>query len=80
MKKIKKNYQMNFCQTKVEKFHRIFLDSNKTIALFLQYKKKNKAVIFLYTMHNTIDVEETTKKSIVNLDYNATKGGVHTVD
>ena len=40
----------------------------------------NKAVIFLSTMHDTLEIDQETNKSRINLDYNATKGGVDTVD
>nr|XP_023023822.1 uncharacterized protein LOC111511972 [Leptinotarsa decemlineata] len=31
-------------------------------------------------MHSSSEIDEDTRKSLVNLDYNATKGGVDTVD
>ncbi|ERL88244.1 hypothetical protein D910_05632, partial [Dendroctonus ponderosae] len=37
-------------------------------------------VIFLSTMHNASDVDQDLRKSLVNFDYNSTKGGVDTVD
>ncbi|ENN77514.1 hypothetical protein YQE_05993, partial [Dendroctonus ponderosae] len=46
----------------------------------LTFLKKNKAVILLSTMHSTNEIDEDTQKPLANLDYNATKGGVDTVD
>ncbi|XP_049946398.1 uncharacterized protein LOC126432343 [Schistocerca serialis cubense] len=42
--------------------------------------KRNKAVLFLSPMHETAEIDTATGKPVVNLDYNATKGGVDTVD
>ena len=42
--------------------------------------KKNKAVLLLSTMYESGVIDEDTKKSAIVLNYNATKGGVDTVD
>ncbi|XP_047103446.1 piggyBac transposable element-derived protein 4-like [Schistocerca piceifrons] len=42
--------------------------------------KRNKAVLFPSSMHGTAEIDTATGKSVVNLDYNTTKGGVDTVD
>ncbi|KAG5870112.1 hypothetical protein JTB14_034676 [Gonioctena quinquepunctata] len=48
--------------------------------LFQVFPKKNKAVIILSTIYSSSDVDDETQKSLVNSDYNATKGGADTVD
>lgn len=53
----------------------------KNYTLVSYVPKKNRAVIFLSTMHHTKEVDISNKnKSEVNLYYNATKGGVDTLD
>ena len=52
----------------------------KDLTLVSFVPKKNKAVILLSTMHNSGIINEETNKPEIIEDYNATKGGVDTVD
>lgn len=52
----------------------------KNITMVSYVPKKNKAVILLSTMHDTGAISEETNKPEIIMDYNATKGGVDTVD
>ena len=42
--------------------------------------RKNKAVLLLPTMHQSLDIDAETQKPQIILDYNATKRAVDTVD
>lgn len=42
--------------------------------------KQINTVIFLSSMHNTLDVDEDAKTSLVNLAYNSARKGVGTVE
>ncbi|KAJ8932105.1 hypothetical protein NQ318_022242 [Aromia moschata] len=42
--------------------------------------RKNKSVILLSTLHDSDDIDPDSRKPQIILDYNATKGGVDTVD
>lgn len=42
--------------------------------------KPNKGVLLLSTTHDSDEIYEATSKSVINLDYNKTKGEVDTVD
>lgn len=51
---------------------------DKTLVSFVP--RKNKAVILLSTLHDDDEIDPDTRKPQIILDYNATKGGVDTVD
>ncbi|XP_050520588.1 piggyBac transposable element-derived protein 4-like [Daktulosphaira vitifoliae] len=42
--------------------------------------KRKKCVLLLSTMHDCEGIDEKTGKPVININYNATKGGVDTVD
>lgn len=80
MKKNKREIPIEFLPSKTRSVNSHIFGFQENFCLTSSVPKKNKAVIFLSTMHNTSDVDEDSKKSLVNLDYNSTKGGVDTVD
>ncbi|HGJ5890475.1 MAG TPA: hypothetical protein ACHBZA_03745, partial [Arsenophonus apicola] len=52
----------------------------KDMTLVSYCPRRNKAVLLLSTMHQSLDIDAETQKPQIILDYNATKGAVDTVD
>ena len=80
MKKNKKEIPREFLANKTRELKSCVFGFQYDICMASTVPKKNKAVIFLSSMHSTSEIDQETNKSIINLDYNATKGGVDTVD
>ncbi|XP_018566451.1 piggyBac transposable element-derived protein 4-like [Anoplophora glabripennis] len=80
MKKNKKEIPPEFLPSKSREINSSLFGFQHDFCLVSTIPKKNKAVIFLSTAHDTSDIDDITSKTIINLDYNATKGGVDTVD
>lgn len=53
---------------------------NDTSTLISFVTKKKKVVLVLSTLHDKNEVDDETGKPVQVMDYNATKGGVDTVD
>lgn len=51
---------------------------NKTVISYTP--KRNKIVLVLSTMHDSVEIDEATTKPNMILDYNRTKGGTDTFD
>lgn len=81
---IKKNQRcipQNFQPNKTRNIETNIFGFFKNMTLVSYVPRKNRAVIFLSTMHHTHQVDMANKnKSDVNLYYNETKGGVDTID
>lgn len=80
MKKNKREIPPEFQANKTREIKSTLSGFQYDFCLSSSAPKKNKAVIFLSSMHDTNEIDEATSKSTINLDYNATKGGVDTVD
>lgn len=80
LKKNKREIPVEFQPNKNRELQSSLFGFQDDVCLVSTIPKKNKAVIFLSTMHNSSDVDDESKKPLVNLDYNSTKGGVDTVD
>ena len=80
MKKNKKEIPPEFQASKTRKIKSCICGFQDGFCMVSAVPKRNKAVIFLSTMHDTLEIDQETNKSRINLDYNATKGGVDTVD
>ena len=80
MKKNKKEIPPEFQANKTREVQSCLFGFQYDFCMASTVPKKTKALIFLWTMHSTNIIDQETKKSRVNLDYNATKGGVDTVD
>nr|XP_022903858.1 piggyBac transposable element-derived protein 4-like [Onthophagus taurus] len=80
MKKNKKEIPPEFLENKNRDVKSSLFGFQHDFCLSSTVPKKNRIVIFLSTMHSTPDIDQESKKSIINLDYNATKGGIDTVD
>lgn len=52
----------------------------KSVMLTSFVPKQNKAVVLISTMHEEASINDETQKPVIIHDYNATKGGVDTVD
>lgn len=53
---------------------------NDTSTLVSYVTKKKKVVLVLSTLHDTNEVDDETGEPVQIMDYNATKGGVDTID
>lgn len=80
MKKNKREIPIEFLPDKRRVTNSHLFGFQDEMCLVSTVPKKNKSVILLSTMHSTAEVDANINKSLVNLDYNATKGGVDTVD
>jgi len=81
MRKNKRCIPQNFQPSKTRNIETNIFGFCKNITLVSYVPRKNRAVIFLSTMHHTNEVDIANKsKSEINLYYNATKGGVDTLD
>lgn len=80
MKKNKKEISPDFLPNKSRQVGSTLFGFQDDMTLVSYVSKKNKAVILLSTMHDAIEIDETTKKPQIILDYNSTKCGVDTVD
>lgn len=78
LRKNKREIPPDFLIGKKEGESKFVFDHNKTLVSFTP--KQKKVVLLLSTMHYSDDVDDTTKKPIIVLDYNGTKGGTDTFD
>jgi hypothetical protein len=64
-----------------KQFESAFLFTKDT-TLVSYAPKRNKSVVLLSTMHDQVEVDDTTeaRKPFIILDYNSTKGAVDTFD
>lgn len=78
LRKNKREIPPNFLAGKIEGESKFVFDHNKTLVSYTP--KQKKVVLLLSTMHYSNDVDETTNKPVIVLDYNSTKGGTDTFD
>lgn len=80
IKKNKREIPPEFLPNKTKQTKSSLFGFQKNCTLVSYVPKKNKSVILISTMHDTADIDETTGKPTIILDYNSTKGGVDTID
>lgn len=78
LRKNKREIPPDFLAGKIVGESKFVFDHNKTLVSFTP--KQKKVVLLLSTMHYSNDVDDTTNKPIIVLDYNSTKGGTDTFD
>ncbi|XP_031328287.1 piggyBac transposable element-derived protein 4-like [Photinus pyralis] len=80
MKKNKKKIPPKFLPNKHRAVQSTLFGFQENKMITSHVPKKNKGVLLLSTLYNADEIDPTTNKPQVIMDYNATKGGVDTVD
>lgn len=80
MRKNKSEIPVEFLPDKNKDVQSCVFGFQKDKMLVSYVPRKNKSVILLSTLHDDDEIDPDTRKPQIILDYNATKGGVDTVD
>lgn len=80
LKKNKKEVPLEFLPNKTRMVRTAVFGFQSDKVLVSYVPRKNKAVILLSTMHDEAHIDASSNKPEIIMDYNATKGGVDTVD
>lgn len=80
MKKNKREIPPEFLPHKTRPVGSSLFGFQKNVALVSYVPKKNKSVVLISTMHDDGAIDPVSNKPDIILQYNATKGGVDTVD
>lgn len=80
MKKNKREIPPEFLPQKNRAVGSSLFGFQKNVTLVSYVPKKNKSVVLISTMHEDSAIDPDSKKPEIILEYNATKGGVDTVD